>query len=77
VVVTVKIDMEWVQEGQKFAGGSLTRAGAAEVNGNRLKVVAGEKPTVTIRVLDALGNIKAVTPYDILEAQRLLKSTPW
>ncbi len=66
----------WVTEGQLFDNGILTKAGAAEVNGHRARVLKGEKP-VTAKILDAYYKKPGVTAELVAKAEKALDSTPW
>ena len=39
-----------VKEGQQFAGGILTETGASEINAGRIRVAAGKKESVFLRL---------------------------
>jgi len=74
----------WVEEGQKFAGGILTSAGAAEVNGHRKAVLEGigkavitsREKTVTQKVLDSRSTA-GLGQRDLAQVESTLKTTPW
>ena len=48
----------WVADGDKFAGGTLTIAGAAEVNGHRQAVLEHRTKTVTEKMMNARNTDK-------------------
>jgi len=61
----------FVQPGQGFAGGVLTKEGAEQVNFHRFKVKMGEKPSV-IRRLIGSSNVDAAKK-ESLEALSVVK----
>lgn len=66
--------VEYVQEGQRYAGGILTERGAQEVNAHRARVGRGDKESVKERLM------KAGTSHgNRLESQQInaIHSTPY
>lgn len=64
----------WVKEGDAFAGGILTREGAAEVNGHRARVLNGE-PSIAQKILKAYFRDATFEQQD--KAKKALSTTPW
>jgi len=71
--MSADLKMVWVSEGDKFAGGTLTKAGAAEVNGHRQAVVEHRAKTVVQKVSES-RNITRDLKINVISA---LNTTPW
>lgn len=68
-------DQKFVREGDKFAGGILTKQGAAEVNGHRVRVLNGES-TITEKVLKTYYRA-GKEAKDAAKVKEILDKTPW
>jgi len=66
--------VEYVEAGQRFAGGILTEAGAEQVNAHRARLGRGEKESVAVRLMrTGTSNTRELTDEQI----KAISSTPY